>query len=79
MSDDEQSLEELLVLPEEMQRLRVANEQLRQGGGARAGTSNNGTNAGGTAPSGDSTASQPILERLIYIQNLNLIYQYMIG
>jgi len=65
---------ELLALREEVQRLRVANEQLNQGRGARSdiGTSaTTSTNADGQAPR-DNLASPNLLvtqaERFIYIQ-----------
>lgn len=65
--------EELLTLREEVQRLRVANEQLQRGRGASASTSGNGTTAGGIAPSGDLYAPnfpdpQSRSERFVYIQ-----------
>ncbi|KAF4094705.1 hypothetical protein G5714_023783 [Onychostoma macrolepis] len=47
MSEVEEHVpEELLTLREEVQRLRVANEQLQRGRGASASTSGNGTTAG---------------------------------
>lgn len=65
----EQEQEELLTLREDVQRLRVANEQLSQG----RGTVNSATGASETASSSNVappnlSAQQPISERLVYVQ-----------
>lgn len=67
--EQQQEQEELLTLREEVQRLRVANEQLSQG----RGTVNPVTSASGMASSSNMAspnlpAQQPISERLVYIQ-----------
>ena len=68
-------MEELLALREEVQRLRVANEQLTQGRGASLDTGNNtpatSENSGGFTPTRNSAPQSvlaPQAERFVYIQ-----------
>lgn len=70
----DQEVEELLALREEVQRLRVANEQLTQGRGASSGagtSATTSTNAGGLPPGGSPASlnwhASPV-ERFVYIQ-----------